>query len=72
MNALTSALWDAFSFVADKISQAVSNTAFFMFTVHQKIRYYFIFGTTDPYARMLRIMKEDEMRWEESRVNKNL
>lgn len=69
MNSLTSALWDAFSFVADKVSQAVSNTAFFMEECLTKIRYLFIFGTTDPYTKLLRLAEESQKRMEQNRKN---
>lgn len=60
MNALTSALWDAFSFVADTISRAVANTAFFMEECFTKIRYLYKFGTTDPVSKMMRLAKESK------------
>jgi len=63
MNARNSALHEILSNIADRIIQAANQAAFFMLNVRQKIRYYFIFGTTDPYARMLRVMEEDEKRW---------
>jgi len=69
MNTLTSALWDAFSFVADTISRAVANTAFFMEECLTKIRYLYKFGTTDPYARLLRIAEESDRKF---RMKNNL
>lgn len=69
MNTLTSALWDAFSFVADKLDRAANSAAFFMEECLTKIRYLFIFDTTDPYTKLLRLAEESQKRMEQNRKN---
>lgn len=69
MNALNSALHDVSSFIADKINQAANNAAFFMDNCYRKARYLYLYGSTDPVAKLLRIAEECNRKSEDRKRN---
>jgi len=60
MNARNSALHEKFSTIADLITQAANNAAFFMSELNRKIYYLFTYGTFDPVAKILRNLEKQE------------
>jgi len=61
MNARNSALHEMFSKLADRLTQAAFNAAFFMSELTRKIYYFFTYGTFDPVAKILRNLEKQDL-----------
>jgi len=60
MNARNSALHEKLSTIADLITQAANNAAFFMSTLKKHIYNLCTYGTFDPVAKILRNLERQE------------